>query len=98
MKYLILLKLNFKIMNKRKLNVAILATIAMIAGINVFNAQKSEMLSDVVLANVEALASNEVVPGYTGPAELYDCPLWLTGDGVFCKSENEHPCSIITCG
>ena len=32
--------------------------IAMVAGINVFNAQRSEALSDVVLANVEALASD----------------------------------------
>ena len=33
--------------------------IAVVAGINVFNAQKSEPLSDVALANVEALAEGE---------------------------------------
>ena len=33
--------------------------IAMVSGINVFNAQKSEVLSDLVLANVEALADDE---------------------------------------
>ena len=44
-------------MNKKVLKVAFVAAIAMVSGINVFNAQKSEMLSDVALANVEALAS-----------------------------------------
>lgn len=33
--------------------------IAMIGGINVFNAQKSIDLSDIAMANVEALAQNE---------------------------------------
>ena len=36
-----------------------IAAIAMVTGINVFNAQKSEPLSDVVMANVEALAELE---------------------------------------
>ena len=31
----------------------------MVSGINVFNAQKTEALSDVALANVEALAEGE---------------------------------------
>ena len=35
--------------------------IVMVAGINVFNAQKSVQLSDIALANVEALASDESV-------------------------------------
>ena len=33
--------------------------IALVSGINVFNAQKSEVLSDTALANVEALAELE---------------------------------------
>lgn len=36
-----------------------IAAIAMVTGVNVFNAQKSEPLSDIVLANVEALAELE---------------------------------------
>ena len=44
------------------LKVAFVAAIAMVSGINVFNAQKSEMLSDVVLANVEALVDGEMQP------------------------------------
>ena len=35
------------------------AAIAMVSGINVFNAQKSVILSDTVWANVEALAQTE---------------------------------------
>ena len=84
-------------MKRKVMTTAFVVAIAIVSGINVFNAQKPAVLSDVALENVEALAAGEVIPGYTGPAELYDCPLWLTGDGVFCKSENERPCSVITC-
>ena len=38
------------------IKVAFVAAIAFACGINVFNAQKSETLSEVALANVEALA------------------------------------------
>ena len=50
-------------MNKKVLKAAFVAAIAMVSGINVFNAQKSELLSDVALANVEALADAEVIVG-----------------------------------
>ena len=46
-------------MNKKVLKVAFVAAIALVSGINVFNSQKTENLSDVVLANVEALAMDE---------------------------------------
>ena len=46
-------------MNKKVLKVAFVAVIAMVSGLNVFNAQKSEVLSDIALANVEALAGCE---------------------------------------
>ena len=46
-------------MKKNILKVAFVAAIAMVSAINVFNAQKTEMLSDVALANVEALADAE---------------------------------------
>ena len=46
-------------MKRKFVKVAFIAVIAMVSGINVFNAQKSETLSDTVLANVEALADNE---------------------------------------
>ena len=44
-------------MKKIFLNAIFVAVIAVVAGINVFNAQKTEVLSDIALANVEALAS-----------------------------------------
>ena len=45
-------------MNKKVLKVAFVAAIALVSGINVFNAQKSEGLSEIVSANLEALANN----------------------------------------
>ena len=36
--------------------VALVAVVGLIAGINMLNAQKSDVLSDVAMANVEALA------------------------------------------
>ena len=47
-------------MKKKILNVAFVVAKALVSGINVFNAQKSEMLSGVALANVEALAMDEI--------------------------------------
>lgn len=46
-------------MNKKVMKAAFVAAIAMVSGINVFNTQKSEVLSDIALANVEALADYE---------------------------------------
>ena len=43
-------------MKKNMFKVAFVAAIALVCGINVFNAQKSEALSEIALANVEALA------------------------------------------
>ena len=45
-------------MKTNLLKVAFVAAIAMVSGINVFNAQKSETLSDIALVNVEALAGD----------------------------------------
>ena len=46
-------------MKTNLLKVAFVAAIALVSGINVFNAQKSAALSNVALANVEALANPE---------------------------------------
>lgn len=43
-------------MKKNMMKVALVAVVGLIAGINVFNAQKLDVLSDVAMANVEALA------------------------------------------
>lgn len=46
-------------MNKKFIKVAFVAAIALVSGVNVFNAQKVDVLSDIALANVEALADAE---------------------------------------
>ena len=46
-------------MRKNIIKAVFVAAIAIVSGINVFNAQKAETLSDTVLANVEALAEEE---------------------------------------
>ena len=87
-------------MKKNILKVAFVAAIALVSGVNVFNSQKNVALSDVALANVEALSMDEVISGFTGPAETYDCITWgglIKGRGVKCKSENQYPCSVVTC-
>ena len=48
-------------MKKQLIKVAFVAAIAVACGLNVFNAQKSETLSEVALANVKALASAGLV-------------------------------------
>ena len=44
-------------MKSNLIKVAFVAAIAMVSSINVFHAQKSEPLSEIALANVEALAN-----------------------------------------
>ena len=43
-------------MKKNMVKVALVAVVGLIAGINMLNTQKSDVLSDVAMANVEALA------------------------------------------
>lgn len=50
-------------MNKKYVKATLVAVVALVGGINVFNAQKSESMSDVALANVEALAEEEWYDG-----------------------------------
>ena len=44
-------------MKKNILKATLVAAFALIAGMNVYNAQQSDVMSDLALANVEALAS-----------------------------------------
>lgn len=61
-------------MKNRMMKYVLVIAITMMAGINVFNAQKTEGLSDLALANVEALAINEWIPekGWECFQNLYD--------------------------
>ena len=45
-------------MKKNILKATLVAAFGLIAGFNVYNSQKSDVMSDLALANVEALASN----------------------------------------
>ena len=83
-------------MNKKVLKVAFFAAIALVSGINVFNAQKSEMLSDVALANVEALAMGEDVDmrrGYILSVKSTTCTVceWTGGDNDYCDVYTQLP-------
>ena len=48
-------------MKRKFLKMAFAVAIAMVSGVNFYNAQKCETLSDVALINVEALADDEVI-------------------------------------
>ena len=50
-------------MKKNILKATLVAAFALIAGINVYNAQKSDVMSEMALANVDALAQGEVIVG-----------------------------------
>ena len=65
-------------MNKKVLKVAFIAAIALVSGINVFNAQKSDVLSDIALANVEALANDELSGAVYCPYEGLGCIIKYT--------------------
>lgn len=73
-------------MKSKFVKVAFIAVIAMVSGINVFNAQKSDALSDIALANVEALAGEE----WDGDNHCFmDTTFWVclkyaTGVGCYC--------------
>ena len=69
----------------------------MVSGINVFNVQKSETLSDIALANVEALAGDESNSSNTGPGEMVDCGGIFTGTKKECMCRNEFPCTPTPC-
>ena len=47
-------------MKKNILKATLVVAFALIAGMNVYNSQKSDVMSDLALANVEALAGDEI--------------------------------------
>ena len=48
-------------MKKNILKVTLVAAFALIAGFNVYNSQKSDVMSDLALTNVEALADGREI-------------------------------------
>lgn len=57
-------------MKTRIIKVTFVAAIAMVSAINAFNANKAETVSDIALANVEALVEDEDKAKYS----VYPCP------------------------
>ena len=60
-------------MKGKSLKVTIVAAFALIAGFNVYNVQKSDVMSDLALANVEALAGGEGSGGGCHYRITYQC-------------------------
>ena len=50
-------------MKKNIRAVMMIAAVALIAGVNVFNSQRAIAMSDIALANVEALVVGEIIIG-----------------------------------
>ena len=53
-------------MKKNILKATVVAAFALVAGFNVYNSQKSDVMSDLALANVEALADDNEIENYHG--------------------------------
>ena len=85
-------------MKTKFIKTVFVVAIAMVSGINVFNAQKSEPLSDVALANVEALAKEETGAPNTGPGEMIECGGAYKGTTKKeCMCRNEYSCTSSAC-
>ncbi len=69
-------------MKKKILKASFVAAFAMIAGYGVYNSQKDVVLSDIALANVEALAGGESGEGFgTVSKDEYSHTLHCSGTG-----------------
>lgn len=66
-------------MKKNILKVAVVAAVAFVAGYATYNAQKTEVVSDLVMENVEALATGEVIVG----------PWYCVGNVTTCLSDGQ---------
>lgn len=83
-------------MRKRIVQVAFAVAIALVSGINVFNAQKSDVLSDTILANVEALAQTESIDmrrGYSLSIKSESCTVceWTGRNNDYCDVHSQLP-------
>ena len=84
-------------MKKKLFGFLAVFAVAAVASYNVYNSKSEVKLSDLAMANVEALARGEGSTGNTGPGKTYDCPGWGTGDGKMCMCTNSHPCTETPC-
>ena len=81
-------------MKKNILKVTLVAAIALVASVNVYNAQQSDVeMSDLALANVEALASGETNGDIYCPYSGYGCIIKYTNgtyETYYGKSPREN--------
>ena len=68
-------------MKKNILKATLVAAFGLIAGFNVYNSQKSDVMSELALANVEALADDESVT-VECPGGTDECARVLVGNTV----------------
>lgn len=74
-------------MKKNILKVTLVAAFTLIAGYNVYTSQKSDVeMSDLALANVEALAGNETTAECPGGSR--ECVRVIVGNTVHLYYEN----------
>ena len=82
-------------MKKNILKTTLVATFALLAGYNVYNSQKAEGMSELALANVEALADDNEIENYHG-FSLYDkpngCKVCERHNGGICNVHDQVPC------
>lgn len=68
---------------KKFMKVAFVAIFAAIAGYGVYTSQKADVMSELVLANVEALASGEGGNGENQCYQVYTPADWFHSDQIF---------------
>ena len=71
---------------KKMIKIAFVAAFAAIAGYGVYANQKTDVMSDLALANVEALADGGEWGSTTcyWIGDYYSCPPWGTGVACIC--------------
>lgn len=87
-------------MKSKFVKIVFIVTIVMIGGINVFNSQKPIELSDIAMANVEALADGESGqqwgcagnPTFIPDEALRTAQCWNGGTHKKCKEEKNVCC------
>lgn len=85
---------------KKKLFGTMVVVAAMFAGYSAYDAQSEREMTEVALANVEALAQNKEntsSTGDTGPGEMVDCKGWGTGSRKECMCRLSEVCTPTSC-
>jgi hypothetical protein len=80
-------------MKKKMMGIIAAVAVAVVAGYNIYASQSNVKLSDLALANVEALANNNE---WDTPFYVHPCP---TGPGTECSSakyDEHNKCATLT--